>query len=231
MTTVRESPGPRRVGRRNLRLCLPFIDALEVDGASISVFGLSGHQLTICTTDAMAARLESLQFELGEGPHWEVLRTGRSSLCDDLASAGPDGVPWPIFANSALKLDIGAVFAFPMMMGAAVIGAVDLYSVAPRHLDERHVSLGSSMAGRLAATAVRVATGMAGEAAPAETELRPPLRREVHQATGMIQAQLNTTASDAFARLRAHAFSSGQPVERIANQVVSRHLDFTTFTE
>jgi AmiR/NasT family two-component response regulator len=48
----------------------------------------------------------------------------------------------------------------------------------------------------------------------------------VHQATGMIQAQLDTTATDAFLRLRARAFASGVPVDEVAREIVARRLTF-----
>lgn len=59
----------------------------------------------------------------------------------------------------------------------------------------------------------------------------PELRREVHQATGMVLAQLGLSATEAFSRLQAHAFFSGYTVEYVAREVVMRRLDFRDFTE
>ena len=52
-------------------------------------------------------------------------------------------------------------------------------------------------------------------------------RAEVHQATGMILAQLDVPAQDAFVRLRAHAFATRRPLADIARDVVARRLVFT----
>jgi ANTAR domain/GAF domain len=52
-------------------------------------------------------------------------------------------------------------------------------------------------------------------------------RAEVHQATGMILAQLGVSAQDAFVRLRAHAFATRRPVGEVARDVVARRLVFT----
>jgi hypothetical protein len=52
-------------------------------------------------------------------------------------------------------------------------------------------------------------------------------RAEVHQATGMILAQLDVSAQDAFVRLRAHAFATGRPLADVARDVVARRLVFT----
>jgi hypothetical protein len=51
------------------------------------------------------------------------------------------------------------------------------------------------------------------------------VRSVVHQATGMLIAQLGVTPDDALAILRAHAFAQGATVESIAEQVVQRRLD------
>ena len=46
----------------------------------------------------------------------------------------------------------------------------------------------------------------------------------VHQATGMIAAQLDATPADALARLRATAFQSGRSIYDIAQDVVERRV-------
>jgi hypothetical protein len=47
---------------------------------------------------------------------------------------------------------------------------------------------------------------------------------EVHQATGMIIAQLDVSATVALARLRAHAYSSNRRLRDVATDVVARRL-------
>ena len=52
-------------------------------------------------------------------------------------------------------------------------------------------------------------------------------RAEVHQATGMVLAQLEISAQEAFVRLRAHAFATRRPLADVAGDVVARRLDFS----
>jgi hypothetical protein len=211
------------------RLCSLFVDALFVTGASISVFGRDGHQSTVCASNAVAARGDTLQFELGEGPHWDALVTGSRVLSPDLSHQ--DRPNWPAFSVAAREIGMAAVFAFPMSMGAATIGVVDLYCDAPRRLDAHQISLATSMAGRSAASAVRHAMRSADDELSHESEKSPALRREVHQATGMLQAQLDIDATEAFARLRAYSFSSGRAVADIAHDVVTRHMNFSALRD
>lgn len=206
-------------------LCERFVTALFVDGASLSVFDFAGSQVTVCASDATAARAESLQFELGEGPHWEALATGVPVMCPDIAKALSGS--WPMFAGAAQNAGIAAVFAFPMRIGAATVGVVDLYCSHTRWLDAHQVSLASSMADRIAVAAVRLATRMADDPSAPENDVAPALRREVHQATGMIQAQLEVSATEALTRLRGRAFATGMPIGEIAASVVAGDLDFS----
>ena len=52
-------------------------------------------------------------------------------------------------------------------------------------------------------------------------------RAEVHQATGMVLAQLGISATDALARLRAYAFVEQRLLIDVARDVVARKLRFT----
>lgn len=45
----------------------------------------------------------------------------------------------------------------------------------------------------------------------------------------MVLVQLGTNATDAFARIRAYAYSHGRTVDDVARDVVLRKVDFRTF--
>ncbi|MCU1576228.1 MAG: antitermination regulator [Leifsonia sp.] len=207
----------------------PFVDFLPVTGVSISVIGETGRQSTICASDPTAARLEELQFDLGEGPHWTAMHTGQPALVEDVTEG--EHPEWPIFGAAVLRIGVGALFAFPLPMGAVTIGVVDLYRSTPGPLKPGAVATARSLAGWVAGPAARYAIQSAGAEIPAEMQIAPELRREVHQATGMVLVQLDTNATDAFFRLRAHAYSSGQTLHDVAHQVVTRQLDFRDLKE
>lgn len=207
-------------------LCQPFVDEFDVSGASISVFVQGDRQATIGATGLLAARAEALQFDLSEGPHWEAVATRLPVICGDLTSVDVTA-KWPLFLNAVSGLGINALFAIPMKMGAAIVGVVDLYCTHPMRLDARAITRASGMADRTAGPAVRRALRSARDHDSAEGILAPALRREVHQATGMVLSQLGISATDAFARLQAHAFATGQSVEHVAADIVHRKLFLT----
>lgn len=209
----------------HVALCSPFVELLPISGASISVFDEAGHQSTICASDPMAARLEELQFSLGEGPHWTTLRTGAPTLAPDLKGTRHD--EWPIFSAAIVDLQVGALFAFPLSMGAVIVGVVDLYRVTRGPLTPGAMSTALSLAGTVAGPAARSAVRSAEDEAPTAAISAPEMRRVVHQATGMLLVQLDTTATNAFFRLKAHAFATNRALEDVADDVVMRRIDFT----
>ncbi|RFA06712.1 hypothetical protein B7R21_18815 [Subtercola boreus] len=170
-----------------------------------------------------------IAIRIAAGPHWEALNTGRPVLVPDLS--GQENRVWPVFSGAAQEIGIAAVFAFPMRIGAATIGVVDLYSTTPRWLDTTEIVVATSMAGRTAVAAVNKAMLGALNSGSTEHERSPSMRREVHQATGMIQAQLDISTTDALARLRAHAFSTGIAINELARQIVDRSLDLSALPD
>ena len=211
-------------------LCSPFLELYPITGASISVFDEAGNHSTICASDDTAGRLEEMQFDLGEGPHWEALHAGRPALVPDLQSG--DTSAWPIFSEAVRQTEIGAVFAFPLTIGAVTIGVVDLYCSNSGSLSASALTTVLRLARSVTLPAARMAIRSANaEAASTTAGAAPELRRVVHQATGMILAQMNVNATEAFLLLRAHAFSSGRAVQDVAQDVVSRRLDFSVMAE
>jgi AmiR/NasT family two-component response regulator len=112
-------------------------------------------------------------------------------------------------------------------MGAVTVGVVDLYRTLPGDLEATDLSRARSLARTVAAPAVQAAIRSANDETTAEVRGDPAIRREVHQAVGMILIQLETTATEAFSLLRAHAFAAGRSVDEVARDVVARRLDFS----
>jgi hypothetical protein len=213
---------------RTTSLCAPFVAALPVSGASVSVLAGIGVQSTVCASDATAARLDELQFDLGEGPCWDALSTREPILHADLHTDGP-GI-WPLFANAVHENsstgNVRALYAFPLFVGSLGIGAVDLYASTIAPLEAEQITDATELASLASWQVLRRIL-----ADNATDDLGGPSvnnRREVHQATGMVLAQLGISATDAALLLRAHAYSSGRSVAEVANDIVERRLDFAT---
>lgn len=204
-------------------LCGPFVERIRITGASISVFDPAGRQSTVCTSDPIAARLDELHLEHGDGPHLDVVRTARAVSLPDVATASLA----PALGAALESLGVAALFAFPLAMGAVTVGVVSLYRLTRGDLSPEDHSVIRELTAVTAARAVQQAlTAAQQESTPGGAPSGPEMRREVHQATGMLMIHLDTDATDAFARLRGHAFSTGRTLSAIARDVVSGTLDF-----
>ena len=205
-------------------LCLPFLSSLPVSGASVAVTTASGVRMTLCSSGVIAARIDELQFELGEGPQSSVARSGHIVMVPDVAAGGHDD--WPVLGAALGELPVGAIFCVPIQMGAVTVGVATLYSERPLKLDHHQQTTALMIASSIAAGAVQQAMVSAIDDTAVESLAAPALRREVHQATGIILVQLNTTATIAYARLQAYAFASGRTVLTVARDVVAGSLTF-----
>lgn len=207
-----------------------FVRESSVDGASISVVGLTGVHSVISAAGGIALELERMQYNLGEGPHWQALHTGRPTLIGDIADAPSDS--WPTFAAEVASLEVSAMFSIPMMLGAAVVGVVDLSRRRSGHLETAELHHVMTLTRMVASTAVRHATTAARvhvtATAGRPSRWPPEMRREVHQATGMLVAQLDISATDAFAVLRAYSFAHDRSLEDVADDIVNRRVDLST---
>ncbi|WEO78295.1 GAF and ANTAR domain-containing protein [Cryobacterium sp. SO2] len=206
-------------------LARPFLRFLPVSGVSISTFGSFLGAETVSATDARAGRVDELQFDLGEGPCWDALTKRQPVLEPDLATRSNGS--WPAFSNAIRGEDIGAIFAFPLVFGPLEIGAVDLYSVNPVSLTLKQQQQTLALAAIVSRVLLRRAIS--------EEELPPDTttfsRRLIHQATGMVLAQLGTTAEDAHLIIQARAFADNRPMREIAHDVIERRIRFTALSE
>lgn len=206
-------------------LCAPCLTVLPVTGISVSTLNGSNND-TICSSDDVAYRIDELQFDLGEGPCWQALASRQPVLVPDI-QGGPHP-EWPIFAHAVLDTPAKAIFAFPLFVGVAGIGALDLYSTNAGQLADGAVRDAKALAATISTELLRRILGADAEHGADLDPWRswPSDRRQIHQATGMLIDQLDLPVDAAFARLRAHAFSTGSTVAQVARDVVSGKLRF-----
>ena len=179
---------------------------------------------TISATDDLAARLDELQFDLSEGPCWQAVAARRPVLEPTLRSRTTDA--WPTFAAAASGEGVGSIFAFPLVVGSLSVGAVDLYSLPEVDLTRDQCRQAVAMSEIIGLRVLRDAIH-AGEIPDVEEEPVGFSRRVVHQATGIVIAQLQIPADDARLVIQGHAFAVGRPMKEIAREILTGALVFS----
>jgi ANTAR domain/GAF domain len=214
-------------------VCAVAVSSAELTGAWLAVARGSGPDFVMCVTDPAGEQLAELQLMLGEGPCHDVLASAAPVLAADLGDT-EFSRRWPAFIPAARQLGAGAVFVFPLIVGAIRAGVLGLYRGAPGPLSRRQ--LGDLLILADAAT-VMVLGGVHGdgdgdgdgdgEAGITLDGQAPDLalhRAEIDQATGMLTVQLDVSAGEAFARLRAYAYSQQRRLADVAGDIVARRL-------
>lgn len=203
--------------------CRPFLDVLPVSGASVSTVGdLLGSE-TLSASDELAARLDELQFDLGEGPCWDAMTTGTPILEPDVR--GRPRSAWPAFSTAILHDGISSIFAFPLAVGPLRIGAVDLYSIAPVELDRRQARQADAMAAIVGRHVLRQALNTVGSDGNGTGNAYS--RRLIHQATGVVLAQLDLSAGDARLVIQGYAFAASRSMKEVAQDILDGRLNFS----
>lgn len=209
------------------RLCLAAARDVGLAGAVVNMLADAGANAVVAASDEASLRLGQLQLEYGEGPGQESFDLGRPALVPDMVAVGR----WPGYGAAAHDAGVGAMFVFPLQIGAARFGLLTLFAEKPRDLthDELDRCLG------FAALATELLID--GPGASVDGHLDPDLlnaldlRTEVYQAQGMVMVQLNITLNAALARMRARAFSQGVDLGQLSADIVAGRTHLTNDDE
>ncbi len=206
------------------RLCGLVVDELALSGCAVVLVSGSVAVGTLAGAGRHVSTITELQFELGEGPCLHACNVGVPVLLPDLTDGA--GSRWPTFVKAAVDAGVRAEFCLPLGVGPRGIGAIDLCRDQPGMLSGQHMAdaLVAADIARDAMLALDEPAGLvdlAGLVGGVGED-----RLVVHQATGMIAAQLDASVTDALARLRAAAFESGRSIYQIAQDVIGRRVRF-----
>jgi ANTAR domain len=202
-------------------VCAVMMAEAGADGSAVTVLLEPTRRETLYASGQTASNLAELMHTLGEGPSVDAVERG-PILAGDLATAESLG-RWPIFAPAALGAGVHATFAFPMKVGGIRLGTVDLYRASSGDLSRDQLRDALVLADAVRWLLLDSAAVDGGTDLGESSGLLHP---EVHQATGMLIAQLDVSATVALARLRAYAYSSNRRLRDVAADVVARRLRF-----
>lgn len=220
MIPEQNSTGHESESRQKMRqLCTTCVRDTGTDGGGVSVLSAGGTSVSVLSTDSVSAVLEDLQILLGEGPCVEATSIGRPVFVPDLTDQGAEqNLRWPVFTSEARSAGAGAVFAFPIRVGAVSLGSVDLYRRLPGPLTAEQLTSGLQAVGDMG--------GQMLELTAPEMPGAPSYPMTVHQAAGMVMVQLGTSIEMAMTRLRASAFAEGMTMGDLAASVIDGRRRF-----
>jgi hypothetical protein len=201
-------------------MCMACVRSSGVDGAALAVLAGDGTPETLHATDALAARIEDLQFTTGEGPSVEATRSGAPVFVPHLN--GSASARWPALGSELRTAGVGAIFALPIRVGAVSLGCLDLYRRSPGAMSPGQAVTAVRAVDRVAELILALTEDGLERVTPTTT-----YRMVVHQAAGMAMMQLNVSVDEAMVVLRATAYAEGQSINSLAADIVSRRRRIT----
>lgn len=209
-------------------VCVACAAAVKASGVGLYVPGALGLCEPLYVTNPVSEQVAELQVMLGEGPGIDALGEDHPVLVPALSSDA-SVLRWPAFAPAAVAVGVSAVFAFPLVMGAIAVGALEIHRGREDELSATELADGLLFAD---VALLRVLDHLSGTGpGPADGPDPPSGGFEyrwavVHQATGMVSVQLGSNLTVAFLRLRAHAYLAGRRLSQVASDVIERRLRF-----
>ena len=204
------------------RYCEAFVSVFAIGGAAVSTIGQVLGSETIAATDDVAARLDELQFDLGEGPCWDAMRSAYPVLVPTITDDRPRAVAGLHRVGRQGRREFGV--RFPALGRAASFRRSRSVSAEPvtsaMRRPSRPVRWPKSSSRHVLRRALSAIGEDDGDAVSAYS------RRLVHQASGVVLAQIDVSADDARLVIQGQAFASSRPMMDVAQDIIDGRRAF-----
>ena len=197
------------------------VELLHADAAGVILNDLRGGLRVVASTTDEAEVLELFELQNDEGPCLDCFNSGRAVVNVGLPAAR---TRWPQFTAAAAGVGYQSAHAIPLRLRSAVIGAMNLFSVAVVELTDEDVALAQALAdiatiGLLQERAVRQ-SGLIAE--QLQTALNS--RILIEQAKGVLLASAGIGVDRAFQLMRDYSRRHQEPVKTVARRLIDREL-------
>ena len=204
------------------QICHGGATLLGVTGVAVVLMTQAEPAAVVASYGIRSDQLERLHLELGDGPGFDAFQVGGPIVAADLSDGARDR--WPAFADRATADGARAAFVFPLQLGALRLGVLYLTRDRTGPLSAEQLADAIDLADMAMLAVLDIQTGAASGKLGAGLDGNWTHRAAVHQATGMVSAQLGTDLVDALARIRAHAFAAGRSIYEVAGDITSGQL-------
>ncbi|RJQ72359.1 ANTAR domain-containing protein [Pseudonocardiaceae bacterium YIM PH 21723] len=200
-----------------------------VRAGSVGLYLASEFELPdpLFATSPFSEKILELHATLGEGPSAAAFEQDWPILVSDISDPAYER-RWPAFCTEAAGLGLVSIFTFPLALGAITVGALEIHSDRRQSLHGAQLAEARTFA---EAALVLVCDYLAGISSVAGDDFSSRLVEirwaEVHQATGMIAAQLDIALDEAFLRLRAHSYATGRSLIDVSGDIINDRLRLT----
>jgi transcriptional regulator with GAF, ATPase, and Fis domain len=198
------------------------VELVDTDAVGLMLDDQRGNLQIVAYTDESARLLELFELQRQEGPCLECFATGRTIANVDLADAAGR---WPRFAEAAREVGYRMSHALPLRLRRQVIGALNLFSIAPTPLSAGHLAVAQGLADIATIGLLHERTIRDQVVLSEQLQIALHSRIVIEQAKGVLSARAGTDVATAFRLIRTYARRSGEPLTTVANAVIAGSLD------
>ena len=202
-------------------VCRSATGLLHMSGSAVVLMG-EGTFPSVASAYGVSVTVQDLELTLGEGPAIDAYAEGTPVLVDDV---GAFSSRWPQFTRAIAETGIRSAYALPLQLGVIKLGVLVLYGDEPRVLEGEELAAALLVANLVTNQVIDMQGGALAESLAWGLEV-DDYRAVVHQATGMISAQLDCGMGEALVRLRGRAFATERALDQVATDVVTGELRF-----
>lgn len=197
------------------------VSAVEgITGASVSVVHRDTERLeTSNATSADIRRVDEAQYDKGEGPCVEAIRTGTETTIE---------IPtrrWPEFSDSAAAAGVRSVQSYPLAVDGRTLGALNCYSTSETALAAAATRVVRDLASQAAVVLANATALAVAEMTNRQLQEALETRDLIGQAKGILMARQNIDADAAFDILRRASQRSNRKLRDIAAEILARAGD------
>jgi transcriptional regulator with GAF, ATPase, and Fis domain len=191
-------------------------DAIDgVDSAGITI-DLAGRTYTAVHTDQRTLRVDTEQYDAGEGPclHAARTRTIVRTGCEEAAAT------WPRFAAAAREEGVRSFLAAPLYTAEETLGSLNLYGRSRSAFDSFDAEIVAMLTAAISRAVGDFARFRSARDVAASIQRALETRAPIEQAKGMLMAIHQIDADQAFDMLRKQSQNSNVPLRAVAADLV-----------
>ncbi len=179
---------------------------------------LGGRTYTAVHTDERTLRVDTEQYDSGEGPCLEAARTRQIMLVDAEEAAAT----WPQFAAAARAEGIRSFLAAPLVTADQTLGSLNLYGRSRSAFDSFDAEVLSLLTESVSRAIGDFARYRSAQDVAIGLQRALETRAPIEQAKGMLMAIHGISADEAFDRLRRASQDTNVPLRAVAVDLVER---------
>jgi GAF domain-containing protein len=195
---------------------------LHVDAGGIILFDQRRRLQVMASSSEAAQVLELFELQAEQGPCVDCARTGEPVLLTEPAAMH---AAWPRFTPHLLDAGFGMAGAIPMRLRTEVVGALNVFRVAPGQLAPGDLKLGRALADVATVGIVQQRTISARDLVAEQLRGALDSRVLIEQAKGMLAERAGLEVGAAFELLRRRARETSTPLLDVARALLAGETD------